>query len=60
MYIQRVGLLGYQLYRLGWQNSLHNHLSPLQHWLLSIFVYYRRGFTEASSWVEAYDLERKM
>jgi len=60
MHVQPIGLLGYQLYRLGWKNSLHKHLPQSQHWLLSIFVCYRRGFTEASLWIEDYKLERKM
>jgi hypothetical protein len=47
---QRVGYSGYQLYRLGWQNSLHRNLSPLQHFLLSSLLYYRRGFEEAAQW----------
>ncbi|MBD2088595.1 hypothetical protein H6F67_01800 [Microcoleus sp. FACHB-1515] len=60
MHIQPIGLLGYQLYRLGWQNSLHQHLPKSQHWLLSIFLYYRRGFAEASLWIEEYKFERKL
>jgi hypothetical protein len=36
MHVQPIGLLGYQLYRLGWKNSLHKHLPQSQHWLLSI------------------------
>ncbi|HIK19119.1 MAG TPA: hypothetical protein IGS53_28080 [Leptolyngbyaceae cyanobacterium M33_DOE_097] len=44
MSIQQVGYMGYQLYRLGWHNATYKHLSPVQHMLLSSFLYYRRGF----------------
>jgi hypothetical protein len=54
MQIQPLGYLSCKLYRLGWQNALHGHLSRLQHWLLSIFLYYRRGFAEGCEWVEEY------
>ena len=49
MHIQRMGSL-YKLYCLGWRNGSLKCFPPLQHWLLSIFLYYRRGFTEASEW----------
>lgn len=49
MHIQQMGSL-YKLYCLGWRNGSLKCLPPLQHWLLSIFLYYRRGFTEASEW----------
>lgn len=52
MYINRVGYLGYKLYRLGWQNALHRNPSPVDHCLFSIFLYYRRGFTDAIEWIE--------
>ena len=57
MNYQRVGHLGYKLYRLGWQNGLHNYLPSSQHWLLSLFVYYRRGYAEGFEWVTEYRLE---
>jgi hypothetical protein len=51
---ETVGYIGYKLYSLGWQNRLHNHLSCFQHLLLSVFLYYRRGFAEGSEWVQDY------
>lgn len=49
MHIQRMGSL-YKLYCLGWRNGSLKCFPPLQHWLLSIFLYYRRGFAEGSEW----------
>lgn len=49
MHIQRMGAL-YQLYCLGWRNGSLKCFPPLQHWLLSIFLYYRQGFKEGSEW----------
>lgn len=49
MHIQRMGSL-YKLYCLGWRNGSLKCFPPLQHWLLSIFLYYRRGFAEGSQW----------
>lgn len=49
MHIQRMGSL-YKLYCLGWRNGSLKHLPPLQHWLLSIFLHYRRGFAEGYKW----------
>lgn len=49
MHIQRMGSL-YKLYCLGWRNGSLKYLSPLQHWLLSIFLHYRRGFAEGYKW----------
>lgn len=49
MHIQCMGSL-YQLYCLGWRNGSLKYLSPLQHWLLSIFLHYRRGFADGSQW----------
>lgn len=57
MNYQRVGYLGYKLYSLGWRNGLHNCLPFAQHWLLSLFLYYRRGFVESSEWVKEHHLE---
>lgn len=50
MRVEKVGYIGYKLYTLGWLNSQHNHLSPLQHLLLSVLLYYRRGFKQGSDW----------
>jgi hypothetical protein len=58
MYIERMGYIGYKLYSVGWRNGLHKHLPPLQHWLLSIFLYYRRGLADGSQWVEEYYYEK--
>ncbi|MDV2997335.1 MAG: hypothetical protein N4J56_007040 [Chroococcidiopsis sp. SAG 2025] len=49
MQIQRMGIL-YKFYCMGWRNGSLKYYSPLQHWLLSIFLYYRRGFAEGSEW----------
>jgi hypothetical protein len=49
MYIKRMGFL-YKLYFIGWRNGSLKHLPPLQHWLLSIFLYYRRGYNEGFQW----------
>lgn len=60
MQIQCVGFLGYKLYSLGWQSALHRDRSAIDHWFLSIFVYYRRGFAEASDWVEEDCVEQNL
>ncbi len=52
MQIEPIGYLGYKLYRLGWQSAVRRHLAPANHWLLSIFFYYRRGFTDGASLYE--------
>jgi hypothetical protein len=52
MYIEKVGYLGYRFYSLGWQNALHSNLHLIQHLLLSIFFYYRKGFIAASEWAK--------
>lgn len=49
MAIQRMGSL-YKLYCLGWRNGSLKCFPPLQHWLLSVFLHYRRGFAEGSHW----------
>jgi hypothetical protein len=49
MYVQRMGFL-YKLYCIGWTHGSLKYLPPLQHWLLSIFLYYRRGYSEGSQW----------
>lgn len=56
----RVGHFGYRLYSLGWRSGLYTHLPLAQHWLLSIFYYYRRGYTEGSKQVREYRLERNL
>jgi hypothetical protein len=53
MYVQRMGFL-YKLYCIGWRNGSLNCLPTFQHWLLSIFFYYRKGYTEASQWRQGY------
>lgn len=54
---QRVGHLGYRLYSLGWRSGLHHCLPLAHHWLLSSFLYYRRGYAEGCEWVKEYRLE---
>lgn len=49
MQSQPMGFL-YKLYCLGWRNSSTASFPVLQHWLLSLFFYYRRGFAEAAEW----------
>lgn len=49
MQTQKMGFL-YKLYCLGWRNGSLKCFSPLQHGLLSIFLYYRRGFAERAKW----------
>jgi hypothetical protein len=49
----------YRLYSLGWRNGLHGCHHPLQHFFLSIFYLYRRGFSAGSQWVSEYYPERK-
>lgn len=56
---QPVGYFSYQLYRLGWRSSLHAPLPLLQHWLLSIFFDYRRGFGDGAEWIDEYRLDRR-
>lgn len=60
MQIKRIGHTGYKLYTLGWRNALHRQLSPFQHRLLSVFLYYRHGFENGSEWVGEYHLERNL
>lgn len=49
MDIQPMGFLS-KLYCMGWKNSSSNCFSCLQHWLLSIFLYYRQGYRAGSQW----------
>lgn len=55
MPIQRLGLL-YKLYCMGWKNGSLNCFSFLQHWLLSIFLHYRQGYSEGSAWRQQHRL----
>lgn len=57
MTIDRVGYLGYKLYRLGWQNAVHKNLNPIEHSLFNVLLYYRRGFAEGSVYSKANNLE---
>jgi hypothetical protein len=54
---QCVGYLSYRLYSLGWRSSLHKRPPLIQHLLLSLFLYYRRGFVEGSDWMRKCYLE---
>ncbi|KAM3116173.1 hypothetical protein [Phormidesmis sp. 146-33] len=49
MQCERMGAL-YRLYCMGWRNGSTQHFSPLLHYLLSVFLYYRRGFAEGVDW----------
>jgi hypothetical protein len=57
MPIERVGYLGYKLYRLGWQNAVHKNLNSIEHLLFNALLYYRRGFNEGSAYIKANNLE---
>jgi hypothetical protein len=56
MDIQQMGN-SYKLYCIGWKNGSLGCLTPLQHRLLSIFLYYRKGYTEATKWRQEHRLE---
>ncbi len=47
--IEPMGYL-YKLYCMGWKNGSLKCFPVLQHWLLSIFLYYRRGYTKGFQW----------
>ena len=49
MYVQRMGFL-YKFYCMGWKNGSLKCFPVLQHWLLNIFLYYRRGYIEGLQW----------
>ncbi|GAP94264.1 hypothetical protein [Leptolyngbya sp. NIES-2104] len=49
MQCERMGSL-YRLYCAGWRNGSTQRFSPLSHYLLSMFLYYRRGFVEGLNW----------
>jgi hypothetical protein len=55
MQIEPVGFLNDKLYRLGWQNRLHRYLPRLRHHLLSLFLYYRRGFADGAEWIKQHE-----
>ena len=46
--------LDHRLYRLGWQSGLHRNIPKIQRLLLSVFLLYRRGFTESSRSIVEY------
>lgn len=46
---QRMGLL-YRLYCTGWRNGSLRFLPTLQHWVLNIFLDYRKGYAEGAKW----------
>ncbi len=57
MYRQRMGFL-YKFYCMGWKNGSLKCFPAFQHWLLSIFFYYRIGFSEGSQWRQQHHLAR--
>jgi hypothetical protein len=52
MHNERIGYLGCRLYRLGWQNALRCNRASMTHWLLGIFLHYRRGFTSGVNYIQ--------
>lgn len=60
MQIEPVGYLGYKLYRLGWQSALHRHPPAANHLLMSIFLYYRRGFNDGANLHKQYWLQNNL
>ena len=60
MYVKRIGYLGYKLYRLGWQNAVCGDRTLLEHLLLSVLFYYRRGFASGTEWVEEYRFQENL
>ena len=55
IYVQKMGFL-YKFYCMGWKNGSLKCFPVLQHWLLSIFFYYRRGYIEGSQWRQQHRL----
>lgn len=55
MPIQQMGFL-YKLYCMGWKNGSLKCFPTPQHWLLSIFLYYRKGYVEGSKWRQQHRL----
>ncbi|PSB28594.1 hypothetical protein [Chlorogloea sp. CCALA 695] len=47
--IEPMGYL-YKLYCMGWKNGSLKCFPVLQHWLLSIFFCYRRGYSQGFEW----------
>jgi hypothetical protein len=39
---ERIGYLGYRLYRLGWQSALYRDRASLRHLLLTGFLYFAK------------------
>ncbi|NJK56976.1 MAG: hypothetical protein HC939_13685 [Pleurocapsa sp. SU_5_0] len=60
MQVNRVGYLGYKLYRLGWQNAVHQNLDSIEHLVFKVLYYYRRGFAEGSAYIKANHLEEML
>jgi hypothetical protein len=47
--VEPMGYL-YKLYCMGWKNGSLKCFPILQHWLLSIFLYYRLGYSQGFEW----------
>lgn len=60
MCVERIGYLGYRLYRLGWRSALYNDRPLFWHILLSAFLYYRRGFISGTEWAKEYYSQEKL
>lgn len=60
MQIEPIGYLGYKLYRLGRQSALRRHFPPVDRWLLSILLYYRRGFTSGANLQQEYWMQKNL
>jgi hypothetical protein len=54
MYVKRIDYLGYKLYCLGWRSALQGDRTSPEHILLSVFLYYRKGFTSGTEWAKEY------
>ncbi len=55
MPIQQMGFL-YKLYCMGWKNGSLKCFPTLQHCLLNIFLYYRKGYIEGLKWRQQHRL----
>jgi hypothetical protein len=51
-FISRILSVNYSLYSLGWNSHLHRPIPLVWHILLSVFYYYRRGYTEARQYAK--------
>ncbi|MBD3884243.1 hypothetical protein IFO70_21105 [Phormidium tenue FACHB-886] len=60
MYVERMGCLGYRLYRLGWRSALYGDRALFWHILLSAFLHYRRGFISGAQWAKEYYPQEKL